>query len=172
MSTESNEAAASRDALIHVRPVDLVVSALLFVLGVVLAVDNWRIGVSWASEGPQSGYFPFRLSLILVAASAWGFITTLRSGSGASESFVDKSSFVRVLQVLVPTIAFVAGIGTIGIYVSSALLIALFMIWMGRSNVLTSIATASVFSLVIFWMFEIQFKVLLPKGPVEAWLGF
>ena len=28
------------------------------------------------------------------------------------------------------------------------------------------------FSGVIFWLFEIQFKVVLPKGPIEAYLGF
>jgi putative tricarboxylic transport membrane protein len=25
---------------------------------------------------------------------------------------------------------------------------------------------------VLFWLFEIQFLVPLPKGPVESWLGY
>lgn len=162
-------------ALVNKRTVDIVVSCLLLLVGVVLARDNWRVGAGWVSEGPQSGYFPFYLSLLLIAASAWGLFQTLRKGTDtaeAAEPFVGRQAFGRVLQVLVPTILFVVAIRFIGIYAASAALIVIFMIWIGKLRVLPSIATALVFSLCLFWLFEVQFKVLLPKGPIEAWLGF
>jgi putative tricarboxylic transport membrane protein len=31
---------------------------------------------------------------------------------------------------------------------------------------------AVVMSALIFWLFEMQFKVPLPKGPLEAWFGY
>ena len=36
-----------------------------------------------------------------------------------------------------------------------------------------SVALASLLvPLIAFWVFEIQFRVPLPKGPIEAFLGF
>jgi hypothetical protein len=171
----SDQQPASKEddvALVYKRPADIVVSLLLIVLGVVMAMDNWRVGARWASDGPQSGYFPFYLSLMLIGASAWGLVSTLRKSGAPVETFVGRQAFGRVLQVLIPTILFVVAIRFIGIYVSSAALIVVFMAWIGKMRVLPSIATALVFSLCLFWLFEVQFKVLLPKGPLESWLGF
>lgn len=171
MSSDSSDAASRSDALVHVRPVDVTVSILLLLIGVALAIDNWRIGVNWAADGPQSGYFPFRLSLILIAASAWGlFLALWRRRTDAV--FVEKDAFVRVLKVLVPTVAYVGAIYAVGIYVASAALISIFMLWIGKSKLLPSLSIAVGFSVAIFWLFEIKFKVLLPKGPLESWLGF
>ncbi|MBX9924988.1 MAG: tripartite tricarboxylate transporter TctB family protein [Hyphomicrobiaceae bacterium] len=172
MPSDPSDARSSGGVLVGVRPVDIVVSLLLIVLGTVLAIDNWRIGVNWASDGPQSGYFPFRLSLILIAAATWGLISALLRRDGPDEPFVEKDAFGRVLKVLVPSVLYVGAIYWLGLYVSSALLIAVFMIWLGKLKFVNSIATASIFALAIFWLFEVKFKVLLPKGPLETWLGF
>lgn len=175
MSSDSSDAASRSDALVHVRPVDVTVSILLLLIGVALAIDNWRIGVNWAADGPQSGYFPFRLSLILIAASTWGLVMALwrpRTDAGADAVFVEKDAFVRVLKVLVPTVAYVGAIYAVGLYVASAALIAVFMLWIGKSKLWPSLSIAVGFSIAIFWLFEVKFKVLLPKGPLESWLGF
>ena len=37
----------------------------IFAIGVVMMVDNYRIGAGWAPDGPESGYFPFRIGAIL-----------------------------------------------------------------------------------------------------------
>ncbi|MDZ4842562.1 MAG: tripartite tricarboxylate transporter TctB family protein [Hyphomicrobium aestuarii] len=172
MSSDPSDAASPSDVLVNVRPVEIVVCLILLGIGIVLAIENWRIGVSWGKEGPQSGYFPFRLSLILIAASGWGLCSTLwRSGSDDT-AFVQKQAFARVLKVLLPTVLYVVAIYTVGLYVASALLILVFMTWIGGSKILISLVTSIGFSLAIFLLFEVYFKVLLPKGPLEAWLGF
>lgn len=172
MSTDQSSSDDGNRSLVQTRTVDRVVSVILLLIGVVLAIENWRVGAMWAAEGPQSGYFPFRLSIILIAASAWGLLLSIRAGGTADKPFVHREAFIRVLQILIPTILFVAAIKVIGLYAASALLILAFMVWLGGSGWVLSLVTSVVFSLAIFWMFEVQFKVLLPKGPIEAWLGF
>ncbi len=88
----------------------------------------------------------------------------------------------RVLAVLIPSLIFVALIGGIsigpvdvpglGIYVSSALFIFGFMLVIGRENLFKALAVSVCVPLVLFMMFERWFLVPLPKGPLEAWLGF
>jgi hypothetical protein len=61
---------------------------------------------------------------------------------------------------------------SLGIYVASALFIAFFMRHLGKYPWL-KIAAVSVGTMFVFFvMFEIWFKVPLPKGPVEAAFGF
>ena len=47
---------------------------MLLVLALVLGYDNWRTGASWEADGPQAGYFPFYLSVLLGAASLYGLL--------------------------------------------------------------------------------------------------
>ena len=92
--------------------------------------------------------------------------------ASASEPFVRREQLRRVLQVLVPTIAFCVLMQWLGLYVASFLLIAGFMIWVGRIAVWKSVVTALVFSLAMFVTFDIAFDVIMPKGPLEALFGF
>ena len=57
------------------RTVEIGVYLLLIALSLLLGFDNWRTGMGWASDGPQAGYFPFYLCVILAAASIFGLVT-------------------------------------------------------------------------------------------------
>src|SRR4030081_3818299 len=91
-------------ALTSTRAVDIAVAVLLLGLAALLAFDNWRTGMSWDSTGPQAGYFPFYLSVILAASSVYGIVKELAARQ--SEPFVRREQLRRVLQVFAPTLAF------------------------------------------------------------------
>lgn len=152
---------------------ELVVSLLIFALAVLLGYDSWRIGSAWEPGiGPQSGYFPFYLSVIMGIASLYGFVTAFMASARDSETFVNRDQFGRVLKVLVPILAFCIATQFLGIYVSSFLLTTGFMWVVGRISFWASLATGLIFSLLMFATFEIAFNVILPKGPLEAALGY
>jgi hypothetical protein len=153
------------------RAVDAVVSLLLLALATLLAFDNWRTGMSWDSTGPQAGYFPFYLSVILAAACVYGLAKEFRDRRQAAEVFVTREQFGRVLQVFFPTLAFCLATQWLGLYVASFLLVAGFMIYIGRIAVWKSLLTALLFVLAMFVTFDIAFDVIMPKGPLEALLG-
>src|SRR5438093_12889076 len=88
------------------RAVDVVVSLLLLGLAVTLGWDNWRTGAGWESTGPQAGYFPFYLSVILAGASLYGLVAAFLSRREASEVFVTRGPLRRVSAVFVPTVRF------------------------------------------------------------------
>ena len=158
--------------VVGTRSVDIFVSLMLLAIAGVLGWDSWRIGASWAHDGPQAGYFPFYLSMTMGLAGLWGLVRQLVLRRGPDGGFVDHEQLGRVLKVLVPTIAFCLATQLIGIYVSSFLLIAGFMWWVGDLKPVVSIVTALVFTLAMFITFEIAFRVIMPKGPLEAALGF
>jgi len=76
-----------------------------------------------------------------------------------------------VLTVLVPAAIYAGAIGWIGIYVASALFIGFFMRWLGKYPWWKVAAVSVGNSVVFFLVFEVWFKIPLPKGPLENLLG-
>ncbi|MEW6255834.1 MAG: tripartite tricarboxylate transporter TctB family protein [Pseudomonadota bacterium] len=154
------------------RTMDIVV-ALLFMGGAALVMaDSWRIGAKWASDGPQAGYFPFYVGLIMFLASVGTLATNIFTKKPDLTNFVDREQLGSVLKVLVPTIVYVVVINFIGIYIASMIFIAFFMWWLGKYSPLVIAPVAIGVPAVLFVMFEIWFLVPLPKGPLETALGY
>jgi hypothetical protein len=75
-------------------------------------------------------------------------------------------------MVLLPTAVYVLAIQLTGIYVASAIFIAAFMRVMDKYSWLKAVLVGVGVSITMFWMFEVQFMVPLPKGPLEALFGY
>ena len=153
------------------RTVDVVVSFLLLAFAALLGFDNWRTGMGWDATGPQAGYFPFYLSVILAAACLYGIGKEFLARRQAAETFVTRAQLRRVLQVFVPALLFGLLMKWLGLYVASFLLVAGFMTFIGRIAAWKSLLTALLFSLIMFVTFDIGFNVIMPKGPLEALFG-
>jgi hypothetical protein len=169
---DADAPAADSPSVANIRTVDIAVSLLLLGLALLLGFDNWRTGIAWAPEGPQAGYFPFYLCVILAAGSIYGLARALFSQAGANAIFVTRDQLRRVLQVFVPTLLFCLFTQWLGLYLASFLLIAGFMYFIGRIALWKSLTTAFLFSIAMFITFEIAFDVIMPKGPLEAAFGF
>jgi len=132
--------------------------------------DSYRIGAKWGDDGPQSGYFPFYIGLLMCFATLANLLSALRTRR--STSFVSKPKLKLVLAIFFPTLVYLVVMQFVGLYVSSAIFIAIFMRWQGKFSWLKSILTGLGTSMVLFAMFEIWFKVPLYKGPLEAAFGY
>jgi putative tricarboxylic transport membrane protein len=154
------------------RTVEIVASVLLLAVALVLGFDNWRTGIAWDSTGPEAGYFPFYLSVILGGASLYGLATTWLARREPSETFVTRAQLRRVMAVFVPTLLFCLATQFLGLYVASFLLIAGFMRVVGKIALWKSLLTAFLFSAIMFVTFDIAFDVIMPKGPLEAAFGY
>ena len=158
-------------AAASVRSLEIVTAAILFALGVTLIADSLRIGAGWTDDGPQSGYFPLYIGIFLCAASLVNFVRAIRSTEMKAQVFLTRHQTKMVMSLLVPTTVFVIAIGWLGIYVSSALLIGWFMKRLGGFPAVTTILVSLGIPGILFCLFEIWFKILLPKGPLEQLLG-
>lgn len=158
-------------AVTNTRTVEAVVMVLLFGLAVLLGWDNWRTGASWDSTGPQAGYFPFYLSIILGGAALYGLAGIAIKRTEGLETFVTRAQLRRVMQVFVPTLMFCLAMQWLGLYVASFLLIAGFMAIIGKIAWWKSLLTAFIFVAIMFATFDIAFDVIMPKGPLEAAFG-
>jgi len=152
------------------RAADLITASILVLFGGLVLFDALRLGVGWGTDGPRSGFFPFWLALIMIVCCA--IIMAQQGLKAIRPSFIEPGKLSPVLKVLWPAILAVALMQWLGLYVASALYLGFYMRWVGRHSWAAVISLAFGIPLVTFLVFERWFYVPMPKGPLEAWLGY
>ena len=152
------------------RAVEIITASFLMALGGVVLTDAVRLGHGWGSDGPESGFLPFWLGTILVVCCVIIIVQALRQKS--TKPFCKGEQFACVLKVLLPATTMVLLTQFVGLYVAGAVYMAMYMRWVGRHSWAATVGLPVTFSLVTFVVFERWFLVPLPKGPLEAWLGY
>ncbi len=152
------------------RAADLVTASVLMLLGSIVLFDAMRLGIGWSSDGPQSGFFPFWLAVIMIATCSVILLQTLRQPSG--KPFVQREQLAPVLKVFFPAAAMAALTHFVGLYVAAAFYIGFYMRWAGRHSWLAVVTLSVGIPLVTFFIFETWFLVPMPKGALESWLGY
>lgn len=163
--TDKNSSHEGTGAGLSMRGAEVVVALLMLGLGALVIYDSVRLGSGWGAEGPEAGYFPFYIgSLICIGSLITLFQVLIGSQSKGHKIFVEWSALRQVLQVFLPAMVYVLGIQLVGIYLSSAVYIAVFMVWLGKYSWLRGVIVGVSVSAVTFAMFEIWFQVPLFKG--------
>jgi hypothetical protein len=156
--------------------VDAVVAVIVFFIGAVVIFGSRKLGAEWTSDGPGSGYFPFYIGLVMCISGAGIFYQALFSKTAKrnTDEFVDGEQLKRVLSVLLPAAVYVLAVQFIGLYIASAIYIALFMVILGKFSWIKSIGIALCVNVLFFLMFEVWFKVPLFKGAYNMldFLGY
>jgi len=152
------------------RTADLMAVAGLAAVGLLVLWDALRLGIGWSTDGPRSGFFPFWLGVLLLACC--GIIAGQTLARRPGKRFVRREALGPVLQTLAPAAAFVLLTQLVGLYVAAALYMGAYMRWIGRHSWLAVALVGLGFPLVTFVVFERWFLVPMPKGPLEAWLGY
>ena len=158
------------------RTADIATAALLMVLGGIVIYDAAQLGFGWGNEGPQSGFFPFWLAVLMVIAS--GAILFQAAVGSERKTFVRREQWILVLKVLAPIAGFIFLTDPpgpwpgLGLYVAGGLYLGFYMRWVGRHGWWSVVALSVAVPVISFIIFETWFLVPMPKGPLEAWLGY
>ena len=82
---------------VSTRTMEIAVAAVILLLSLVVIFDSRRVGAGWADDGPQAGYFPFYIGMVLCAASAW---TLLARSATITSSFKRAASLSGTCSTL------------------------------------------------------------------------
>jgi putative tricarboxylic transport membrane protein len=148
------------------RSVEIGVALFTAAFGALIIAGSLRAGINWGVEGPRAGFFPFYIGVFIVVSSLINLVQVY-THERRDKLFAEWGQLRQVLSVVVPTTVYVFAIPYIGIYVASALLIAVFMKWLGRYRWALTLAVAIGVPVIFFLMFEKWFLIPLPKGPIE-----
>lgn len=154
--------------------VEAAVAFLILVLGATVALGSWKLGAGWTSDGPGSGYFPFYIGVLMCVAGLGVMYQAVFSKDKDTDIFVDNEQLKLVLSVFIPACVYVLGVQFLGLYVASAIYIALFMVILGKFSIVKSAFISLTVVVIFFFMFEVWFKVPLFKGKFDllSFLGY
>jgi putative tricarboxylic transport membrane protein len=152
------------------RTADLTTALILIAGGALVIWDSLRIGIGWGTDGPKSGFFPFWLAVLMIGACL-GIVGRALTRK-TDKPFVTRQRLGPVLDVLGPAVAFVLLMPWIGFYLASTLYMAFYMRRFGHYPWPVAAFVSVAFAATVFIVFEIWFLVPMPKGPLEAWLGY
>ena len=149
--------------------------ALLFACAAVVCVSD---ALAVLVTRQVYGWFPYE-SIVLVTLYAYflagllyrqalvcGVLATAAyfAGRGTVQPGMYSAQYEAYYLLMANTI------GWIGLYVASAVFVAFFMRWLGKYGWWKIAAVAIGNSVVFFLIFEVWFKIPLPKGPLETLL--
>ena len=159
-------------SLVSTRGIELGLSVFTLAIGAVVMFGSLEQGIGWGDSGPEPGYFPFYIGLLLSLASLANGVLTLVRWKPLSVSFVSREQFKQVLSVFIPIALFVCAMPFTGIYIASAVFIAWFM-WRDKVRakpygkwMIGSVSGGAV--LASYLIFALWFKVPLDAVPMGA----
>ena len=156
---------------VSTKTMEICVALIILALGALVIFDSVRLGAKWSSDGPEAGYFPFYIGVIICVASTVNLLLALLDKRETEKVFVEYGQLKLVMKVLIPTALYAGLISIVGLYVASTVFIAFFMRWLGKFQ-WWKVALVSIGNSVFFFLvFEMWFQIPLPKGPLEAALG-
>lgn len=151
---------------------ELIFAGIVFLVGLAGLYGSADLNTGWASDGPQAGFFPFRVALILMVAAVLVAVQTWRGRAALRQVPVaDRAGFERVLWFGLPIIGAVGLAQWLGLYVASAAYLLFTIRLRGRRSWATCLGVAIGVPVVTFLVFERWFQVPLLKGPLEIMLG-
>ncbi len=165
----SGDGNAANEGPAH-RNFELGMVAAMGLFGIIVVYGALLAGIGWGFEGPKAGFFPFIIGVCLIAATGVNLWNGLKTSK--TKIFAEWDQLKQVGAVTAPIAVYIAAIPFIGIYVGSALLIAYFMMRISSYGPIRTVLVSVLVPLITFIVFERWFLVTLPKGPLEAMLGY
>jgi len=145
---------------------DIIVAAAIICLGLLVGVDSLRLGAGWGLEGPQAGFFPF-IMVILVVGGCLMIIRQAVKGTSSvkgSKPFVPKGGLKPVLTVLVPACGMVLLTEVVGLYIAAMIYLVTYIRFVGGFRWRTVLLASVPIPLIFYWVFEKMFLIPMPMG--------
>lgn len=171
------ETGADAEPVLSVRVVEIAVALFTAFLGALVMSGSYEQGIGWNEAGPESGYFPFYIGLIMLAASCGTIVIALRQWRALANGFIARGPFRHVMAVFIPICVYGVAIRLLGMYLASVLFIAWFM-WRDRGEgserrhgpvKIALVSLGTVFA--SYLIFERWFELRLHAGLLIEWLG-
>ncbi len=157
-------------SLIDRRTMELATAAAIGAFGGLVIAGSLQLKTGWSPEtGPQSGYMPLRLGIMLCVVSILLFLGGLRSPDRSG--FVSKQQLKLTLAIFIPTVLLVASMPFLGCYTGSLLYLIYMLKVHGHASWFKSLLIPACVVVAFYLVFELWFEVDLVKGPVESLLG-
>lgn len=143
--------------------VDVGAAIGLLVLGAVVLRESIELGPGWGASGPDAGFFPFWLTVLMLIGTL-GVIWYAFRKPDERPFFEVNQEVTDLLRVGVPIAAATTLIPWAGMYVTAGLYLGFFMFWYGNFRWYWSLAGAILLPAVLWIMLREGFNISMPMS--------
>ena len=152
---------------VTLRQAELAAGAGFVVLALVVLWQSMGLGPGWDESGPQPGFFPVSLAVLMGLGGGAAFLAALR-GRDPGPFFEESQELVDLLKVGVPAAIAIATVPYLGLYIMTIAYLGVFGAWYGGYRWYLTVPGAMVGAAVLYWGLERGFRIPLPKS---IWYG-
>lgn len=146
------------------RVVETATVLVTLALGVMVFSDAVQLGPGWGESGPQPGFFPLVLSILLLLGAVSVVYVNIYRHPDPRPFFEVSREVVDLLKVGLPIAATVLLIGWAGIYITAGLYMAFFMAWYGKFRWYTAIGGGAIFVAALWLTLWVGFNISMPMS--------
>lgn len=156
--------------ILNRRAAEILFSVITGTIGVIVIKGALEMDVGWTSSGPDAGYFPFRVGLLILTAS---IVNLVQRGFLAPEhgDYISRKDARAMALFFVPLVALAIVSLWLGLYIAIALYLAFAIGLIGKVAWRKAITIALATSAALYVTFEFIFHLPLPKGPLGPLFG-
>jgi hypothetical protein len=157
------------NAVVTRRALELATGAVTAVFGVAVIASSIEVGSGWSTAGVESGTFPLLAGVLILGGSLWNLARAAASYRG---TVVESPQLLRLARLFLPAAAFVAVIPLAGFYAAAGAYLVYALSVQHRLRLWRTAAIVLATELILYWIFERTFDVMMPRGWLGALLGF
>lgn len=142
---------------------ELGVTIVLLGLGGLVFYESIRLDPGWGPSGPEPGFFPFVLTIFLVAGTVGVLIQSVMKAD-RRPFFDDPREVEDLLKVGMPIAIAVLAIRWAGLYVTAGVYLAFFMAWYGRFRWYQALAGGLLLPAILWLILREGFNIAMPMS--------
>jgi hypothetical protein len=146
------------------RAVEIGFVVCLLLLSVMLFWESLRLGPGWGPSGPQPGFFPFTLTVLMVLGALGVLYINVYRHPIMTPFFTVSHEVEDLLKVGIPIAVAVLLIGWLGIYITAGLYLAFFMAWYGKFRWYSALAGGIILPVVLWLVLREGFNISMPMS--------
>ena len=149
------------------RPYQVGTAAAIALIAAVAMFDSRNVfrqlpGTAPGDVGPS--WYPFWAAALMGLAAVFVAYRQVALPQAAEGAFAGRESVISVLKLVVPMVIYAFSFQWLGFYIATAAYMGFFSAYVGRYRWYAILAVAIVTPLAIYLLFEVGFKLLLPKS--------
>jgi hypothetical protein len=150
-----------------VKPYQVGTAAAIVLIAAVAMFDSRKVfgeqlGSSPGDVGPS--WYPFWAAALMGGAAVFVGYRAFLSALPAEGVFTGRESVFSVLKLVLPMIGYAASFQWLGFYLATAAYMGFFSWFIGKYKWYAVVAAAIICPLAIYLLFEVAFRLLLPKS--------
>jgi hypothetical protein len=146
------------------RAVELGAVICLLLLSVVLLSESIELGPGWGDSGPQPGFFPFVLTVLMILGVLGVLCVNVYWKPDLRPFFEVSQEVTDLLRVGIPIVVAVVLVRWLGIYAGSGLYLAFFMAWYGGFRWYQALAGGILLPVIMWLALREGFNIPMPMS--------